>query len=102
MKKKAPKPKLTMEMKKQIEEIFEPLISTTFGSDRYKRYSLDQAKTLVQAHTAAAIQAQTYSPPVLMYLHHALMEMMKTKSIPTLLMQLSELCLLEEELSDAP
>ena len=93
-------PKLTLEMKQQVENLFEPLLSVTFGGDNYKRYSLEQAKQLTSAHITAALQALNtpLAPPALIMVHHTLHEVQKVKSLLKLLELISEMCLLEEDL----
>jgi hypothetical protein len=95
--------KLTLQQKKIVESVFEPLLRDTFGDDKYKKYSVKQAKQIVRKHVYAFLKEKPIPGlvgPAMSTIFKALNDVRKAKSLVEILTIISEMCLLEENLEE--
>ncbi len=92
--------KLTLNEKQKVERIFEPLLSETFGGSNYHNFTLDEAKSVINDQVSNSLREQSLSDQVLRYISTNIAKINRSKSFFSLLEVISEICLLEEELTE--
>lgn len=99
-KKKAKGIKLTLTEKQKVERIFEPLLSETFGGSNYHKYNLKQAKEIIENHINENFKNISLSEQTIIYVSNKLSKIKRATDLIKVLEIISELCLLEEELTE--
>ena len=97
---KIPKVNLSLSEKQQIERIFEPLLSEAFGGNKYHQYTTSRAKEIIEEHVNKSMQGKNLSDKVEIEIANKMKKIQTAGSLIKILEIISELCLLEEELSD--
>lgn len=88
------------EDKQQVIAVFQPLLSNSFGGDKYLKFYLQDAKQLINSHLDIELKKRELSHKARMKCHETRVAINKAKSMDKVLTTLADVCLLDEELEE--
>lgn len=91
---------LTPAEKHEVATIFEPLLSKTFGGEKYKKYYLQDMQEIIRSEVSAYIQKNSPGLNLRSVLHDTITRIRKAKNITKVLTILSDMALIEDSISE--